>query len=233
MNYFEELETDTTETPETGIWLSVGDLMSGLLMLFALLFITVQLQLQQKLSEVAKLERELEAKIAQLERYQDVFDRLPLVILTAIESELGGSDVVSVDPSTGEVSIRDRILFDRGSATLKSEGKQFLQEFIPIYSQVIFSNEEFDRQITRILIEGHTSSQGSEDSNLELSLRRALSVANYIFSDEISFTTKSNLKQKILAAGRGEIEADTNTDNPGDRKVVFRFQLRQQPSIAN
>ena len=234
MNDFEATELENIETAETGIWLSLGDLMSGLLMLFALLFITVQLQLQQKLIEVEKLEEELEAKITELERYQEAFDRLPLVILTAIESELGGSDAVSVDPETGEVSIRDRILFDRGSATLKSEGKQFLEQFIPIYTQVIFSNEEFDRQITRIIIEGHTSSQGSEESNLELSLIRALSVTNYIFSDNLNFTQKSRFKEKILAGGRGEIEANPNADVPGDRKVVFRFQFRQQPlGISN
>ncbi|MDY6940903.1 MAG: OmpA family protein [Cyanobacteriota bacterium] len=231
MNDFWESETETNPTSETGIWLSIGDLMSGLLMLFALLFITVQLQLQQKLIEVATLEEELEAKIAELDRYQEAFDRLPLVILTAIESGLGGSDAIVVDPETGEVSVRDRILFDRGSATLKPEGKQFLDRFMPIYSQVIFSNPEFDRQITRIIIEGHTSSQGSEEKNLELSLQRALSVTNYIFSNELNFSHKSRLQQKILVAGRGEIEANSQMDDPSDRKVVFRFQLQQQPLL--
>ncbi len=40
------------------------------------------------------------------------------------------------------------------------------------------------------------------------------------------FPTKAALSQKILAAGRGEIEADQKLDNPGDRKVLFRFQFR-------
>lgn len=42
----------------------------------------------------------------------------------------------------------------------------------------------------------------------------------------MNFPTKAPLSQKILAAGRGEIESDKTRDNPSDRKVVFRFQFR-------
>lgn len=60
---------------------------------------------------------------------------------------------------------------------------------------------------------------------MELSLLRSLSVSKYIFSKDLKFDTKSRLKQKIMAAGRGEIESQ-KIDNPADRKVVFRFQFR-------
>jgi outer membrane protein OmpA-like peptidoglycan-associated protein len=63
---------------------------------------------------------------------------------------------------------------------------------------------------------------------MELSLRRALSVSNYIFSQQLNFDTKNQFKQKILASGRGEIDADKSKDNSSDRKVVFRFQFRRQ-----
>ena len=65
----------------------------------------------------------------------------------------------------------------------------------------------FERQIVRVIIEGHTSSKGSDKDNLELSLRRALSVSDYI-SNQLDFSTKKRLKQKILASGRGEIDAE-------------------------
>ena len=86
----------------------------------------------------------------------------------------------------------------------------------------------FENQITRVVIEGHTSSGGSEKANMELSLRRALSVSDYIFSQQLGFKTKQQFKQKILASGRGEIDADQNKDNSSDRKVVFRFQFRRE-----
>ena len=63
---------------------------------------------------------------------------------------------------------------------------------------------------------------------MELSLRRALSVSDYIFSQQLNFKTKQPFKQKILASGRGEIDADQSQDNSSDRKVVFRFQFRRE-----
>ncbi|MBP0000613.1 MAG: OmpA family protein [Cyanobacteria bacterium SID2] len=190
---------------DSGIWLSIGDLMSGLLMFFALLFITVMVQLKQ---------------------YQEAIDRLPVVVLNAIEKDLSGEDI-RVDPDTGDVSIGDWILFDKNSAELKAEGKQFLKNFIPIYSDIIFSNPDFESQIVRVIVEGHTSSDGDEIENLKLSLNRSLAVSNYIFSEELKFKNKDKFLQKILTSGRGELDAIQAADDPIDRKVVFRFQLKR------
>ena len=86
----------------------------------------------------------------------------------------------------------------------------------------------FERQIVRVIIEGHTSSKGSDKENLELSLRRALSVSDYILSNQLNFPTKERFKQKILASGRGEIDAEQAVDDPADRRVMFRFQFRRE-----
>ena len=221
MNSFEQFEPDTEiEEDHAGIWLSISDLMSGLLMFFALLFIVVQVQLQQEILKAQELQRKVD-------RYQEIIQGLPTLIQEAIKKKFGDKYPVEIDRQTGDVKIGDRILFDEGSAELKPAGKQFLKQFIPIYSDVIFSDALFDREITRIVIEGHTSSKGSDQANMELSLRRALSVSNYIFSEQLNFNTKQQFKQKILASGRGEIDADQSKDNASDRKVVFRFQFRQ------
>jgi outer membrane protein OmpA-like peptidoglycan-associated protein len=204
-----EMEGDVLEELDSGVWLSIGDLMSGLLMFFALLFITVMVQLKN---------------------YQEAFDKLPLVILNTLRQEVPGGDKLEVDPKTGDVSIPDAILFDEDSAELKPAGKQFLLSFIPVYSKIIFSNDEFDRMITRVIIEGHTSSSGTELENMNLSLQRALSVSDYISS--LNFSTQSQFKYKILAAGRGELDANQKNNDPADRKVVFRFQLRP-PDLGN
>ena len=235
MNSFEQFEPDTEiEEDNSGIWLSISDLMSGLLMFFALLFIVVQVQLQQKMLQAQKLEKELKQEILkaqklqkQVDKYQEIITGLPIIIQKTIEKKLGDKYPIEIDRQSGDVKIGDRILFDEGSAELKPAGKQFLKQFIPVYSNVIFSDALFDREITRIVIEGHTSSKGSDKTNMELSLKRALSVSNYIFSEQLNFKTKQQFKQKILASGRGEIDADQSKDNASDRKVVFRFQFRQ------
>ena len=203
-------------------------------MFFALLFIVVQVQLQHEMLQAQKLRKELQQEILkaqklerELERYKKIIDQLPLRIISAIEGKFGRG-VIEVDPKTGDVKIGDRILFDEGSAELKPAGKEFLKKFIPIYSDVIFSDKLFENRIARVVIEGHTSSKGSEKANMELSLRRALSVSDYIFSQQLNFPTKQKFKQKLLTSGRGEIDADKSKDNSSDRKVLFRFQFRQE-----
>jgi outer membrane protein OmpA-like peptidoglycan-associated protein len=209
MNSFNAVEAEIEETDdgdqESSTYLSIGDLMSGLVMCLALLFITALVQLQQTKEQLLKQRR--------------------VVVGTLIE-KLGGNNInVEINQETGDVSLRDAILFDEGSAELKPEGKAFLRQFIPTYSQVIFS-PGIEDQISRVVIEGYTSSNGSYESNLELSLLRSLSVTKYVFSNDIKFPTKKNLSQKILSSGRGEIDANQKTDNSSDRKVLFRFQFR-------
>jgi outer membrane protein OmpA-like peptidoglycan-associated protein len=222
MSNFPDYEIETeSEEQDSGVYLSISDLMSSVLMIFVLLFITVQIQLQTEITRAKQLE-------IQLEKYKKAVDELPIRILNALEGKIGGKGLFTVDPATGDVSIGDRILFDEGSAELKSEGKKFLQQFIPIYSNVIFSDNLFERQITRVVIEGHTSSKGSDQENMELSLRRALAVSDYILSNQLKFATKERFKKKILASGRGEIDANQKIDNSSDRKVVFRFQFRRE-----
>ncbi len=214
-----DFNSEDLEEQDSGVWLSIGDLMSGLLMIFALLFVTVQVQLQAEIQRAKQLEIELT-------KYKEAIDQLPIRITNAIEGKLGGKGLFNVDPETGDISLGEKILFDEGSTELKLEGKEFLQQFIPIYSQVIFSEDLFERQVVRVIIEGHTSSKGSEKDNMELSLLRALSVSDYISSKQMNFPNQEKLKYKVLAAGRGEIDANQTVDNSTDRKVIFRFQYR-------
>ncbi|MEH2385549.1 MAG: OmpA family protein [Nostoc sp.] len=196
-----EVDAEIIEDDDSSIYLSIADLMSSLLMFFALLFITALLQLAQK----------------------DVPKR---GVISNVLGQMKSNNInVKVNPDNGDISIQESILFAKGSTELKPEGKAFLRRFIPVYSGVIFSKPEFEQEISRVVIEGHTSSDGDDKTNLQLSLLRSSSVYTYIFYD-MNFPTKAPLSQKILAAGRGEIESDKKRDNPGDRKVVFRFQFR-------
>ena len=200
-----EIQQQSISEQETGIWLSVGDLMSGLLMFFALLFIAVS---------------------AQLLNYQELIKDLPQKILSAVQEKVGDKGSFSIDSQTGDISLEDKILFDEGKANLKPQGKKFLEEFIPLYSEIIFSNPEYEKQVIRIIIEGHTSSKGDQTDNMELSFKRALAVSEYIST--LDFPTKEKFRQKLLAGGRGELDASQDIDNPKDRKVMFRFQFKRE-----
>jgi hypothetical protein len=61
--YDASVESDDQREDNAGMFLSIGDLMSGLLMIFALLFIAVQIQIQHIEAERKRLEQELQARM--------------------------------------------------------------------------------------------------------------------------------------------------------------------------
>ncbi len=209
-----EAESEGDDEQTASIYLSISDLMSSLFFLFLLLFVTSLIQLKESQEKLGKQKQSF---------------------INTLTKELQAADIkAEVNAANGDVTIKDGVLFDKNSSILKPDGKTFLNKFIPKYSEIIFdnNNKEIAQQITRVVIEGHTSSEGDEDKNLELSLLRSLSVSKYILSKDINFSTKRLLKTKILAAGRGAIEANSKIDEK-DRKVMFRFQFKgEQLNLA-
>ncbi|MEL7328003.1 MAG: OmpA family protein [Pseudomonadota bacterium] len=200
----------TADAEESGVWLSIGDLMSVLLMIFALLLISALVQISE-VHENSQTTR--------------------VVIIKGINDALEGAGIeVQANSETGDISILDSILFDRNEYRLKPSGKVFLDQFIPIYSDVIFQSKQTSDEVSRIVIEGHSSSEGSFDRNMELSVLRANSVAKYINS--MDFEHKLPFFDKAMISGRGPIEANQEATDPADRKVKFRFQFKDDEFLG-
>lgn len=201
----------SADADESGVWLSVGDLMSVLLMIFALLLISALVQI----SEV----------------YEDS-QNTRVVIIKGINDALNAAGIeVQADSDTGDISITDSILFDLDDHTLKTSGKAFLDTFIPIYSNVVFQSKATADEVSRIVIEGHSSSEGSFNRNMELSVLRANSVIAFINS--MTFENKPQFFEKVVISGRGPLEANPVEAIPADRKVKFRFQFKDDEFLGN
>ena len=200
----------TADAEESGVWLSIGDLMSVLLMIFALLLISALVQISE-VHENSQTTR--------------------VVIIKGINDALEGAGIeVQANSETGDISILDSILFDRNEYRLKLSGKAFLDQFVPIYSDVIFQSKQTSDEVSRIVIEGHSSSEGAFDRNMELSVLRANSVAKYINS--MDFEHKLQFFDKAVISGRGPIEANQKETDPADRKVKFRFQFKDEEFLG-
>ncbi|EOD77333.1 putative periplasmic protein [Grimontia indica] len=203
--------TKTADAEESGVWLSVGDLMSVLLMIFALLLISALVQISEVYEESQNTR---------------------VVIIKGINDALNAAGIeVQADSETGDISITDSILFDLDDHTLKSSGKEFLNTFVPIYSDVIFQSQATADEVSRIVIEGHSSSEGSFNRNMELSVLRANSVIAFINSME--FTNKPRFFGKVVISGRGPLEATQDVAVASDRKVKFRFQFKDDEFLGN
>jgi OOP family OmpA-OmpF porin len=100
----------------------------------------------------------------------------------------------------GRVNIPGNIVFDTGKATLKegAGSEQVLEQLLTFLKE--------NPRVTQLRIEGHTDNVGDDDSNLELSGQRALTVKNWLVNKGIE-------DKRLLAVGFGETKpvADNTT----------------------
>ena len=202
---------------ETNYWLSIGDLMASILMIFMLLFIVKTIETGQ---ELRKKEEIIEG-----------FTGLKKNIISKIQKDFEERGIkVDLDPQTGTIKIDDKILFNTGEYLLKPEGKKYLNEFVPIYINLLLNDEQVKKELSQIIIEGHTDDVGSYIYNMELSQKRAFEVIKYIYDEMPNFKGKEELKRYITANGRSNIKVlrdnSGNIDRDKSRRVEFQFKLK-------
>lgn len=131
---------------EEETWLSVSDLMAGLMIVF--LFISIVLMRdavmeRDKIKEIAATYKDNKVNIynALVVEFKD-----DLVIWNA-----------EINPRNLSFNFKSpEVLFDIGKSTLKERFKVILTDFFPRYLKVIYS---FKESVEEVRIEGHTSSK--------------------------------------------------------------------------
>lgn len=190
---------------QSASWIALADLMTGLMAIFLVLCLVILTNQ----------------------------DRTRVMIIQSIQEEMQAEGIkVEIDPETGDISIAENILFPYGSAQLSAQGQYFLNDFIPVYSQVLFHKlkPEQLQQVARIIVEGHGSRDRNTSvdyaTNMTLSLNRANSVVQHVNSMP-NFNGKNPFLLKLTPVGRGNIDAKPY-DSASDRKVVFKFQFASE-----
>lgn len=159
-------------------------------------------------------------------------------IITSLSEALKTADISAVvDPASGAIALESDVLFSTGKYTLTSAGEKFINSFLPVYLNVLFS-DEYKPYVAEIIVEGHTDSLGGYIENLKLSQQRALSVAAYILGDDytaISSKQKKALREVITANGRSYsdrvFDANGREDMDASRRVVFKFRMTDEQMI--
>lgn len=141
----------------------------------------------------------------------------------------------TVDKNTGDIMLESTVFFDVGKFDIKDTGKKFLNQFVPLYLSVLLKDEYSD-YLGEIIIEGHTDTQGTYLSNLELSQDRALSVATYCLQMQgLSGKQQEKLRQVLTAKGRSYSDpvynADGSVNMDASRRVEFKFRLKDSEMI--
>ncbi|MEE4209293.1 MAG: OmpA family protein [Parvularcula sp.] len=107
-----------------------------------------------------------------------------------------------------------------GNITFATNESTIRQDFFPVLSSVAKVIDEYDQ--TMVLVEGHTDSTGSDSYNDDLSVRRAVSVGNYLAAQGV-------LASRIDARGYGERQPIATNDTESGRSANRRVEIDLVP----
>ena len=198
-----------------------------------------KIAIQEKtLKEQHELLNKLEALMSEQQQKLDDIIGVRAELVEDLKNEFKDSDLkVSVDEKTGAITFDSSVLFEYNKSTLTEKGKEFLAEFLPRYADVLLSPKYKDN-ISGILIEGHTDTDGNYLFNLELSQKRALAVAEYCLNDKSEILPEEqldSLKELVSATGRSYMnpvyDEDGEVDMEASRRVDFLFQLKDEEMV--
>lgn len=203
---------------ENIFWVTMTDLLLGLAMVFMTLFVLMMTGYTQQ-------------KMQQQQTQSDIAKEL-------IKNLQAQNIDAQVDKMTGQVKISDLELFDLNSFELSPKGKQYLSKFVPIYVNTIFSNKELSDKIVNVVVEGHTDSQtfagitSKEEQfakNMDLSLKRANAVEDYIFLTGYNRNFTDNLVKTLTVTGKSYSEpvlVDGKEDFNKSRRVELKLIVK-------
>ena len=155
---------------------------------------------------------------------------IKLKVISELKHALGNK--INIDKKSGSLRLASNILFDKGSAKLKDGAKTELRSNFIKYASTLISNKNIADHLDKIIIEGHTDSDGSYLYNLNLSQQRAFAVMNYLLT--LSYIKKHHIKDKLVASGRSYLDAIKTKgieDKDASRRIEIKFRLKNEDAM--
>ncbi len=153
-----------------------------------------------------------------------------LKVIAALKDALGNK--VRIDKKSGALKLASNVLFDKGSAVLKEDAKGELKRAFEEYIGTLVTNPAIKPYLDKIIIEGHTDSDGGYLYNLDLSQRRAFAVMHYLLTLDIA--KKYNLKPLLVASGRAyldPVKVNGVEDKEASRRIEIKFRLKNRDAM--
>ena len=126
------------EIEENIFWVTMSDLLLGLMITFIMLFVLAILGFSTE--KVTKQNKNMQT-------------------MEKIHEKLTKNNLnIEIDKLANIVKISNLELFESNSWELTQNGKNFLDKFLPLYFDVILNDNDISEKISQIVIEGHTDS---------------------------------------------------------------------------
>lgn len=192
-------------------WISMSDLMTGLMLVFLLIAILTISQIVKKEESKKELLVEYEATKEQI--YKDLQDAF-----SDKQDEWG----IEISPDLIIKFTNPDVLFDRLSDDITPKFESILAEFIPAYIAIVNKPEYLDK-IKEVRVEGHTAAWSDYLFTIRLSQSRANAVLEYTLSNEaytsLAKEDQDKLRFWLTANGLGNGQA---VDDEGEYVFVSK-----------
>lgn len=182
--------------------------------------------MDEKKSKYDKLVAKLQSQKAKIKSLTGI----KLKVIESLKDALGNK--INIDKNTGSLRLASNILFGKGESVLKPEAKVELKKAFEEYIGTLINNKKIKSHLDRIIIEGHTDSDGSYIYNLNLSQKRALAVMEYLVS--LDFSQKHNIKPLMVASGRAFLDPIKKygvEDKDASRRIEIKFRLKNEDAM--
>ena len=216
---------------EESEWLSLSDLMAGLMVIFlfiAIVYIRPLTEEKARIKELAVIWQENEIKIyeALLEEFQDDLPRW--------DAEIEKDNLLFRFNAP-------EVLFEQGSTEITPHFEKILDDFFPRYANKL---HPFQNSIEELRIEGHTSSiwEGAENEqeayfhNMELSQGRTRSVLQYVLTDPALDSNKEWVQSLLTANGLSSSKKiffpNGRENQKASRRVEFRVETKARRELV-
>ena len=156
---------------------------------------------------------------------------IKLNVIAKLKEKLGKS--INIDEKSGAIKFSSNILFDQNQYQLKEDAKKELSKTLKKYLSTLLDDKDMRKYIESITIEGHTNSDGSYISNLQLSQQRAYAVMQFLYDSNI--IDKKLLSNYVNSSGRSS--ADLIVDEKGvedkdaSRRIEIKFSIKNEEAV--
>lgn len=215
---------------QVNYWISLSDIMTGLMIIFMFIAITYIIEIQKKQEEKDQIIKDyVETKL-------ELYNELKLEFEQDFRPDKWNA---VIDRDLSIRFLNETVLFDLDKSDVKNTFKEILRNFFPRYLSIIMKDKYRDK-IAEIRIEGHTDPSGDYFYNVNLSQARTTNVLKFLITDALKGFRQLNQKEEELLRfwltsngyswGR-TLDSDNNftltsgksVDHPKSRRVEFRI----------
>lgn len=224
-----------------------ADIMSGLMIIFLFISVSYMLEVGAEKVNAIKEKNRAEQEKENMRNIAKQFEDIKYSIFYDLSKEFK-DDLkqwnAGIDKETLSITFNEPdVFFNRGESGLNDNFKKILDDFFPKYIKLL-SNKKYKDYIEEIRIEGHTSSEWTNENgkltlesyfkNMELSQARTRSVLEYVMLLPSLKKYRMFLINKVTANGLSysrRIIINGKEDYKKSRRVEFRIKTTAEEHI--